>query len=65
MSAMFPELLTTPLYTNNWPSGTGLGGQNLINDILGVVIVGHVAVALAITLLPVQMLAPVAISVSK
>src|SRR5436190_906236 len=51
---MVPELLTVPVKMSNSPGATGLGGQCLVRDSLGVSMMGQRAVALAVTLLPVQ-----------
>jgi hypothetical protein len=65
IKAMLPALLTVPIKIKGWPRGTGPGGQFFVTVILGRTSVGQAALALAMTLLPVQIFAPTAVKVSK
>jgi hypothetical protein len=53
-------LLTEPEKIRGWPSTLAADGQFFVTVSLGVVMPWHAAVALAVTLLPVQRSAPVA-----
>src|SRR5215471_15063732 len=64
-NVILPALLTVPLKRSGWPSGTGAGGQFFVIVMRGRTRVGQAALELAVTFVPLQMLAPVAMRVSK
>ena len=61
--ATSPALLTEPEKIRGWPSALGTEGQSFVTVSLGVVMPWQAAVAVAVTLLPVQRSAPVAANV--
>ena len=62
VSVMLPALLTLPEYSKIPPGGTALGGQYLATRIAGEVVEAHEALAVTVMLL--HALLPVAVSVS-
>ena len=57
VKVMLPELLTNPPKSTELPANTGLGGQVSVMVMAGVVVIGHVVLAVLVTAMPQRLVA--------